>query len=335
MPKDEIKEVGLFEEFDKLSVQEVQKVRSVLESFPVHNHDGRNSQKVATKKVKSSIKTEEVRPNTTAIAGEDLSNGNGVRIGIDGNTDDKRAEITQLEKGNNGAKVIQWDDSPPYPRRGAQSFILRGGLPEKLKSITVQFGGSGTSWTAICELTENNNGIPGTVLGTSAEIDPVGLATDIEFVFATPIDIQPDTIYWWQVRANGELLGSPDAVFLRSSVGDVYDGGTGKQKDGVWTDLGRDHYFKLNFTDTASRIYKSNASTSELAGRTIGVSNKNVLKGQTPEIISYGNKGDFSNLTEGGAYYITDTRGSLTTSPGTVERQIGLAMSSSNLFITL
>ena len=190
---DEIKEESVYQGEGKLTEQEIQKLRSIILSYSSHNHDGRNSQKVATKKVKSSVRAEQIKPNTTAVSGEDLENGNGVRIGEEDNVDDLRKDdIAQSDINTNGAKVIQWDDSAPYPRRGAQSFIVRG-LPEKIKSVTVKFGGSGTSWTAIAELTEDDgSGLPGTVLATSASVNPVPLDTDVEFTFPSVVDLDPD-----------------------------------------------------------------------------------------------------------------------------------------------
>lgn len=339
---DKVDEKSVFEEQGRLTEQEITKIRSVLDGYPLHNHDGRNSQKVATKTVQASIKSEQIRPNTSAVAGENLDNGNGARIGEEDSVDDLRTEIFQTNHGSNTTEVFRFQVSADFSQRAAQSFTT-GRLSEKFKSVVWEFNGTAgapNNITWYTELRADNNGEPGSLIATStARTNDVAFDVDEEFVFSIQ-DLEPETKYWIVCKSTATLIvGGVEWAGCRRADNDTgYEKGTGlysNDNGSTWTPLNVDHYFKIKFADTGGRIYKSNASTSALAKRTIGVSNKTVLKGQTPEIISYGNKTDFTNLSTGEVYYITDTRGELTTSPGTVEKQIGLALDTNNLFITL
>jgi hypothetical protein len=342
MANNETKEESVFEGDGKLTTQEIDQLKLILELFPIHNHDGRNSQNVATKKVLKSLRSEEIRPNTSAIAGESIGNGDGVRIGEEDNIDDIRIGIEQTEHGNSSTEFFRYQLGADFSQRAAQSFTT-GTLSEKLKSIITEFidtGGADNNISGNIELRADNNGEPGSLIATTVtRVNDFSSDQDEEFVFSTIQDLDPETKYWWVMKSTATLIiGGIATMSVRRVDNDEtkYKGGEGLYSDdngATWTPTNGDHYFKLRYADTGGRIYKSVATTQALADRYLGVSNKGVNQGSTPEIISIGNKIDFSNLTPGEVYYITDTRGALNTSAGTITKKIGLALNEKNMFI--
>jgi len=81
------------------------------------------------------------------------------------------------------------------------------------------------------------------------------------------------------------------------------------------------------------KIWKASASTQAEVDGFVGVANRNGIAGETADFISYGYKTDYSGLTPGTVYYLSDTAGSLATSHGTITKKVAVAFSSTILLI--
>ncbi len=71
-------------ESQHFTTEEVEMVRALLESYPIHNHDGRNTLEVATSKIRKAIDSYNIIIPTNAIAGENLNDGDALQVGVDG-----------------------------------------------------------------------------------------------------------------------------------------------------------------------------------------------------------------------------------------------------------
>jgi len=81
------------------------------------------------------------------------------------------------------------------------------------------------------------------------------------------------------------------------------------------------------------KIWKASAQTQAEVDGFVGISNRNGIAGETADFISYGYKTDYSGLTPGQVYYLSDTAGVLATSAGTISKKVGVVFSSTTLLI--
>jgi len=83
------------------------------------------------------------------------------------------------------------------------------------------------------------------------------------------------------------------------------------------------------------KIYKADATTQANADAFIGIADRDGIAGENAIFISCGFKTDYTGLTPGTVYYLTNTPGVIGTSPGTVSRKVAVAISSTTLMINL
>lgn len=81
------------------------------------------------------------------------------------------------------------------------------------------------------------------------------------------------------------------------------------------------------------KIYKASALTQAEVDGFIGIATCNGVAGETANFISFGYKTDYSGLTPGTVYYLSDTPGVLSTTPGTISKKVAIVFSPTTLFI--
>ena len=327
------------QERKNLTPDEIQALRGLLQSYPVHNHDGRNSLEVATSTVKKANDAYKIILPTSAVMGEDADDGNAVRIGVD-NVDDYLR--TAAEQTGNNASWEMWDfaDQKVNKQQAAQSFkIITSKISERVRYVILYFRADlqGRPITLTLEVCSDNNGVPGSVLGSSS-VDVNIAYGEVSFRFNDLI-LEPNILYWIKIRVSGKTGSSSSGSYCNiyyNSDSNSYSYGQSKVSSdygSTWSDLNYDLYFKVQLCDTNGRIYKALATTDTLAARYVGILDGAYTSGQTPRIIAKGVKSNYNDLSPGSIYYLTDTPGVISTSPGTITKQVAVAIDKNNLLI--
>ena len=89
----------------------------------------------------------------------------------------------------------------------------------------------------------------------------------------------------------------------------------------------------LMISGADGKIYKANATSQSNCDRFIGIAIQTQASGETALYISSGFKTDYTNLTAGAVYYLTNSNGVISTSPGSYTKRVGIAVSATTLLI--
>jgi len=342
-PKQKIE--SAFESGEQLTEAEVQAVRALLQLFPIHNHDGRNSLPVATKKVRESILSQRVISPSDLIANENISNGEVVRSSS-GTNQLKFIESLQhdtdlcfTDYDDRTAimfKIVSVDNSSG---KGIEKvkFKIRNVLDTSLSNITVNF------WIE----TDDNGQPSGTqVSGSDGSVTASWNAQEeitLTVNYTTPVEISLNTPYWFVIKAGTDSNqlklrgGGTSYPLVYNKYACVFDDQSTTPGVYDWTVYNTNAYFELYWSsETDKKVFKNIALSDQLVNLTLGVATTNSKSGDTVRAITYGFKTDFENLSTGSAYYIDDeTPGLLTTTPGVKEKKVGSAITSKILLITI
>lgn len=83
------------------------------------------------------------------------------------------------------------------------------------------------------------------------------------------------------------------------------------------------------------KIYKCDSTTQAYCDAFVGISNQDSISGENALYIAAGYKTDYSGLTPGTVYYLTNTPGTIGTAPGTYTRKVAVVLNSTTLIIGL
>jgi len=324
------------QERNNLTPDEIQALRGLLQSYPVHNHDGRNSLEVATSTVKKANDAYKIILPTSAVMGEDADDGNAVRIGVD-NVDDYLRTAAEQTGNNSYWEMWEFPDQTANKYQAAQSFkIISSKITERIKYVILYFYLDLSGGQITLDVCSDNNGVPGSILKSSSVNTNLNYG-ELTFGFSDLV-LEPNTLYWLKVRVSSAASGN-SGWYCRvyyNSASNSYSYGQAKVSSdygSTWGDLNYDLYFKIKLCDTNGRIYKALATTNTLVARYIGILDGAYTSGQTPRIIAKGVKSNYNNLSPGSIYYLTDTPGVISTSPGTITKQVAVAIDKNNLLI--
>ena len=324
------------QERNNLTPDEIQALRGLLQSYPVHNHDGRNSLEVATSTVKKANDAYKIILPTSAVMGEDADDGNAVRIGVD-NVDDYLRMAVQQTGNNSYWEMWGYPNQTANKYQTAQSFkIITSKISERVRYVILYFYLDLNAGQLTLDICSDNNGVPGSVLKSSS-VNTNGNYGELTFGFSDLV-LEPNTLYWLKVRVSSASSGN-SGWYCRvyyNSASNSYPYGQAKVSSdygSTWSDLNYDLYFKIQLCDTNGRIYKALSTTNTLVARYVGILDGAYTSGQTPRIIAKGVKSNYNDLAPGSIYYLTDTPGVISTSPGTITKQVAVAIDKNNLLI--
>ena len=266
---------------------------------------------------------------SSLIAGENITAYDAVAVGfadryllIDGS-------------GNTGNPDKAFADSSTY---FAQSFTT-GARDKTVHSINFLISsteGSGTTRTFTVSLRADDAGKPhSTVLGTgTCTYTKVSNISDysVNFSFASPVSVSPLTKYWIVISINASNYVTLKSRNVGTGASVSYDAGTN------WSSAGTNGYdtsISVYTVDTeAGKLYQCSALYPN--SRTIG------FVGFATESKTAGNSTAFqvnnvfsnlTGLTAGIPYYLSDTYGAISSSPGTNSKKVGLSLSATSLLI--
>lgn len=256
----------------------------------------------------------------TLTAGVELTKGDACIVGVNG-------ETLYAISGNDTFDLGGWFSSPFVASIHATSIIsatLKFYNPNDSNSVTL---------SAQIHIYSNNSGIPGTSLGSvfvSKSLNGYSGGTYlITGTFSPPITITPGETYFlvfrdMSVNSSGrKIYGVSDSLgFISSNSGSS------------WSTFGR-----LDSTIRASglvagKIYKANASVPNIYSENyFGIAGEDIISNEegvfhTNEIVNI-----FTGLIPGSIYYLSNTDGQISTTPGTIPIKIGIAISDTELLL--
>jgi len=88
------------------------------------------------------------------------------------------------------------------------------------------------------------------------------------------------------------------------------------------------------FTGQYRRIVQADASVALTADSFLGFASKSTINDLDFEVIAGGLLGGFSDIVVGGQYYLSDTAGQISTTPGSVSRKVAIGFSKTEILIT-
>lgn len=268
----------------------------------------------------------QIQSTVYLTAGEALTDGNAVMIGagtaIAGNS--------QTSQNSNEAITD--------PANWKSMSFSTTSKAIKISSVVLYLAyNSATPVTVTVAIYASSGGLPtGAALGSvdvNISSSPSPSPTERTFTFATPITVSASTTY--QIVAHAPLGGGGDSVswYYQNS-----GSGAGKSGNGgsTWsTDANKQRYYKINEIQTvAGNVYKASAAVNnEYVTGFIGFVIGSFSAGQTATILIVGQTTNLSGLTVGSAYYLSDTSGAISTTPGTVSKKVGISLSATSLLI--
>ena len=310
------------EEGTYLTENEVTAVRALLQSYPIHNHDGRNSVQVASTKVKNSINSQKIILPTDMVCGEDIDNGDAVMIGSGLNVTHQSARDTYY----NG-------------------YVEIGGVPATavLQSFQVSESVSMTGYVIYAyynidrpftpKLYSDNGGKPGNLLASGSSVNFLENVWKVAFC-PCGYTLQANTTYWIVI-----IEGDAGTEKARSKVDTLkkYTNGSAIFYNFTTREVTGQNYdcfFGIYFTGE-DKLYKAASLDTSYTANFVGIANRSNKKGETPEVIVVGVKDNFTGLTTGSKYYLTDDVGKISTTAGYISKQVGYSASESILVINL
>jgi hypothetical protein len=155
--------------------------------------------------------------------------------------------------------------------------------------------------------------------------------------------VSPSTTYYLVVSVPSDSFIT---FYVQGGTTSTYSGGVSgisSNSGSSWTtpatNVTGDFYFEVLEGDyTAGRVYKTIASTTSNSGlgqteNFIGFANAGASAAANVAVKMIGMVTGLSGLTAGSTYYLSNTAGLLSLTPGTVSKKVGLALSATELLI--
>ena len=181
--------------------------------------------------------------------------------------------------------------------------------------------------------------LPSGIYLTSTNIPNASITTSFATttaVLSNPYTITNDTTYW--LVASTTAPGSAiDNFLVQCSSGNPYSGGKAARKNPTWSQVGTGQYdwsLSLNEILTAGNAYQASAAKWESSNAWLGFAQATTTINNLVNIDVAGIAPGFNGLTAGLKYYLSNTLGTIASTPGTLDTQAGIAASSTSLVIT-
>ena len=258
----------------------------------------------------------------TLTAGEDIATGDAVSIG-DG------VEYIQSSLGaDTTTETIR--DTAWY----SQSFTTSAGA-KKISAVSLKFSNSLGDPQTVSNVTvhiyANSGGAPtGSSLGSQAFSGNSGSV--VKTTFATPVTVTASTVYHIVIQST---TGDNNTNIRRANSAGQ---GTNKSTDSGsnWAANNGAIYCTIYEIDSVvGQIMKSTAvgPTRARDKNFIGFASSSITSGSSGSVVVSGSL-TTSGLTAGMLYYLSDTRGAISSSAGSVTRKIGISLTTTKLLIT-
>lgn len=179
----------------------------------------------------------------------------------------------------------------------------------------------------------------GSSLGTDTQVmDSIG-TTSFDFVFSTPINLVMGNEYVAVIKPiNISTLDSSNYHRIKTNNTDVHTGYSSDSSDSgvTWATPSvndQSYTFKMGFIGTGSgRIIRADANDND-RNNFLGFVNSSVATSSSALVTINGVIDGFTGLSSGVKYYLSDTIGNISTTPGTLIWKTGVSVSNSSIII--
>jgi hypothetical protein len=204
-----------------------------------------------------------------------------------------------------------------------------------VKQVYLSLGDNFLNHSFTISIRANSAGQPtgADIGGYTATGAPNGVPVTVTFTFATPVPISPSTDYHIVIRALSTT--GADTAHGNNTAGTGTN--SSANSGSTWSASNGALQYGLYEIDTVSgQISKSKADiSSNRANNFVGftLAAVSMASASTVAVQTDGVFTGLSGLTPGSTYYLSDTAGAISASPGTVSRKVGIATSATSLFI--
>jgi len=315
------------------------RVSEVERRLAIHNHADPYSQPIWVGN-SSQGTANIVKPPSTGVMGENCSNGDALGFG-------SRTGVSAISQTSQDSNVTFRDYGDAFYNVEMRQKFTYTGVAGTLKYLTLkaywQLQTSGYPLYAHFYIKSDNNGSIGDTLGTvNLEMSSTfGQQINGEInvdLSSMSLNLVNGTVYWIDIVFNNNDGGTSSAIWAH-----IYYNSTNVYNNSFYCNRhdtqnqtpinGGDLYFKISVNHSPSLLYRSSSNTTTELLNYVGISNKDCKQGETADITTWGFKNDYSNLTVGAPYYLTNTYGTIGTSPGTNSKQVGIGFSPTTLLI--
>ena len=280
--------------------------------FRLHNHADGITQPVFVGKVNQGASNLLIPPSG-GVLGEGVNNGDALRMGMA-----KAPRISQLLS---NSTFVSSTSSPTYQTFKSGELSSFAGMKLWVNNDTDY------SLAVLLYLYSDNNGSIGSLLdGTHSSLVPAHTSAILDLFFLSPVSLEQNKTYWLKFD------GGNSGLSLLYYNTEAYLDGKFMNKDFI--ELG-DVKMVLYFGETIGQIYKCAALSENETNAFIGIANKDGLTGENVDMVAAGFKTDYSGLTAGSVYYLTNSRGIIGTSHGLYTKKVAYAYNSTTLGINL
>lgn len=259
-------------------------------------------------------------------AGEDLILGDAVYISTGALAEELRISQTQ---GNQATAVADvWHRGQTFTPK--KSFTLTK-ITLKLKRLN----NPAENFIVAIKETDANGHPTGDDLATVTKLASEISTSYTDYNFSFNLGLTANKKYPFICRVpEGDGLNLIQAYFQNT---DVYPDGNFENSlnsGASWTALDYDFYFKVYGKLLAGKVYKTDASyNDERIHNFIGFAAEDKNAGQFVNIRIDGVQNGFSGLTPYSSYYLSDTAGAVSSSPGTYTKYTGESISTTEVLI--
>ena len=271
--------------------------------------------------------------DATLIAGEALSTGDAVYIsdGSEVNTDDSASTGSESQTSDDGTLSISGVNWVAQTFQVSQDFF-----PSSVQLKYQDVLDLSTTGSVSISIRATAAGIPtGADLATATATGlGDGVTSVLTFTFSSLVRLSASTTY--AIVMKGPAV--PYLVYVDTTSPSYTNGqfATSSNSGGTWTaDSSKDAYFVVNYTTAriSGRVYKTDASFSTVETTNfIGFNDLTVSRLGTATVHISG-RATLSGLTVGKNYYLSDTAGAISTTPGTNTVNVGISLSTTSLLI--
>lgn len=267
---------------------------------------------------------------TNLTAGEDLIAGDTVFIAT--STTPSTDEATFATSQTGGMSMGQ---CPAAGGDVAQSFTESSSL--RFNQVTVNLAKSNSPTDSVVVSIETDSaGVPsGTQLASTTIAAATLTASQANYTLPLNDWVQTtaSTKYWLRLSRSGSC-DTTNSYGVGQPGSSPYANGTTFRYNGTsWGDQTLDIYAKLTRAITPGALYVTSASAGQYSQFLIGVVSTSVGSSSSATVVVGGTATGLSGLTAGVGYYLSNTRGAIAATAGTISKKIGIALSATTLLL--
>lgn len=277
--------------------------------------------------------------STTATAGESLAADDVVYIEDSSVTD--RTLFTTTATTSNDSYFGRDTIANPANQGRRYAQTINESTAYIVSKLTVSLAKTGAPADSVrVGIQADSGGVPSGSFLASATLGAGsigGTAADYTFTLSSDVSLTASTTYWIVWERTGAL--SDTAYYnVYGASSNAYAGGAPYYQNAsdVWVAKPDPYDLRVVaiMTPVQGRVYRASADAAGTVDSTLGFVTAAVNPQATATIQTHGTYTALAGLTVGSLYYVSNTLGAISTTPGTVSRKIGISVSATNLVIT-